>query len=81
MEALTGQRLGQAIRVTHTAPAVYHAADFAGGFGAGFQAGQRMNLMARPMVRTGMGTAGHYSGMLAGANRPFLRFAKTAIGH
>jgi hypothetical protein len=76
VEATTGQRL-----VTNTAPAVYHAADFAGGFGRGFQAGQRMNLIARPIVRTAMGTAGHYTGMVAGAIRPLLRVAKLALGH
>jgi hypothetical protein len=83
VEAHTGQRLGQAIHVgvTHSAPAVYQAADFAGGFGCGFQAGQRMNLVARPIVRTGMGMAGHYAGMVAGAMRPLLRIAKTAMGH
>lgn len=79
VEVQTGQRLGQAI--THTAPAVYQAADFASGFGCGFQAGQRMNLMSAPIVRTAMGAAGHYSGMVAGAIRPLLRFAKAAMGH
>ncbi len=73
--------IGKTTETMSTAPAVFQAADFAGGFGAGFQAGQRMNLMARPIVRTGMATAGHYSGMLAGAIRPLLRFAKTAMGH
>ena len=60
---------------------MYHAADFAGGFGSGFQAGQRLNLTARPLVRTRMACAGHYSGLVAGAMRPLFRFAKTAIGH
>jgi hypothetical protein len=58
----------------------HNVGQFAGGAAGGYQAGKKLNLAAKPAIRTPAGIAGHYTGMVVGATKPLLRLARTIMG-